>query len=213
MPAALLCLAGFQWREARLGGLELLDTTQWYTPEQAAALFGALDRLDSRARAVYAWTEVSIDMVFPVAYGLLFALLLARRLRGRTAVLPAADRGGRGGRLREPRHRVARLDLRRRPEVLDASGGGLHAAEERADPGDAGRGSRRRDSMAVDGATTRVRTCPESSAAAGARGIHRVHRDRDGWAGNVAFDLAAENPFVSQCSHAGRPKASLRDSG
>ena len=74
MLAALLCLAGFQWREARLGGLELLDTTQWYTPEQAAALFGALDRLDSRARAVYAWTEVSIDMVFPVAYGLLFAL-------------------------------------------------------------------------------------------------------------------------------------------
>ena len=69
--AALLCLSGFEWRDARLGGLELLDTRQWYTPEQAAALFGALDRLDSRARAVYAWTEVSIDMVFPVAYGLL----------------------------------------------------------------------------------------------------------------------------------------------
>ena len=76
--AALLCLAGFEWRDARLGSLELLDTRQWYTPEQAAALFGALDRLDSRARAVYAWTEVSIDMIFPVAYGLLFALLLLR---------------------------------------------------------------------------------------------------------------------------------------
>ena len=76
--AALFCLAGFQWRDARLGGLELLDTRQWYSPEQAAALFGALDRLDSRARAVYAWTEVSIDMIFPVAYGLLLALLLLR---------------------------------------------------------------------------------------------------------------------------------------
>ena len=76
--AALLCLFGFQWRDARLGGLELLDARQWYTPEQAAALFGALDRLDSRARAVYAWTEVSLDMVFPVAYGLLFALVLLR---------------------------------------------------------------------------------------------------------------------------------------
>ena len=76
--AALLCLAGFQWRDARLGGLEILDTRQWYTPEQAAALFGALDRLDPRARAVYAWTEVSIDLVFPVAYGLLFALVLLR---------------------------------------------------------------------------------------------------------------------------------------
>ena len=76
--AALLCLAAFQWRDARLGGLELLDTRQWYTPEQAAALFGALDRLDPRARAVYAWTEVSVDMVFPVAYGLLLALALLR---------------------------------------------------------------------------------------------------------------------------------------
>ena len=76
----LLCVAGFEWRDARLGGLELLDTRQWYTPEQAAALFRALDRLDPRARAVYvyAWTEVSIDLIFPVAYGLLFALLLLR---------------------------------------------------------------------------------------------------------------------------------------
>ncbi len=76
--AALLCLAAFQWRDARLGGLELLDTRQWYTPEQAAALFGALDRLDPRARAVYAWTEVSVDLLFPVVYGLLLALALLR---------------------------------------------------------------------------------------------------------------------------------------
>ena len=75
---ALLCVAAFQWRDARLGGLELLDTRQWYTPEQAVALFGALDRLDPRARAVYAWTEVSVDLVFPVAYGLLLALALLR---------------------------------------------------------------------------------------------------------------------------------------
>ena len=76
--AALFCLAAFQWRDARLGGLELLDTRQWYTPEQAAALFAALDRLDPRARVVYAWTEVSVDMVFPAAYGLLLALALLR---------------------------------------------------------------------------------------------------------------------------------------
>ena len=76
--AALLCVAAFQWRDARLGGLEVLDTRQWYTPEQAAALFGALDRLDPRARSVYAWTEVSVDLIFPVAYGLLLALALLR---------------------------------------------------------------------------------------------------------------------------------------
>ena len=61
--AVLLCLAAFQWRDARLGGLELLDVRQWYTPEQAAALFGALDRLDPRARGVYAWTEVTVDLI------------------------------------------------------------------------------------------------------------------------------------------------------
>ena len=76
--AALLCVAAFQWRDARLGGLELLDTRQWYTPDQAAALFGAIERLDPRARAVYAWSEVSVDLVFPVAYGLLLALALLR---------------------------------------------------------------------------------------------------------------------------------------
>lgn len=76
--AALLCLVAFQWRDARFGGLELLDTRQWYTPEQAARLFAALDQLDPRARAVYAWTEVSVDLVFPVAYGLLLALALLR---------------------------------------------------------------------------------------------------------------------------------------
>ena len=76
--AALVCVAAFQWRDARLGGLELLDVRQWYTPDQAAALFAALDRLDPRARAVYAWTEVSVDLVFPVAYGLLLALALLR---------------------------------------------------------------------------------------------------------------------------------------
>jgi len=75
---ALLCVAAFQWRDVRLGGLELLDTRQWYTPEQAAALFGALDRLDPRARAVYAWTEVSIDLIFPAAYGMLLAVALLR---------------------------------------------------------------------------------------------------------------------------------------
>ena len=90
--AALLCLAGFEWRDVRLNGLELLDTRQWYTPDEAADLFGALDRLDPRARAVYAWTEVSIDMIFPVAYGLLFALLLLRVFREgrRVYLLPIA---------------------------------------------------------------------------------------------------------------------------
>ena len=40
MLAALLCLPGLQWGDARLGGLQLLDTRQWHTPEQAAPCSG-----------------------------------------------------------------------------------------------------------------------------------------------------------------------------
>lgn len=76
--AMVLCQGGFCWRQAQLGGVEVLDTRQWYTPEQVVALFDALDRHDAGARAVYAWTEITLDMPFLAAYGLLFAILLLR---------------------------------------------------------------------------------------------------------------------------------------
>lgn len=76
------CVAGLAWRQARLGGLDLLDGRGWYTPGDAAALFDALDGLNAGARAFYALTALTIDMVFPVCYGLLFAVLLFRLFRG-----------------------------------------------------------------------------------------------------------------------------------
>ncbi len=76
------CVAGLVWRNARLAGLDLLDSRGWYTPAEAAALFDALDHLDTSARAVYATTALTIDMVFPVCYGMLFAVLLSRLYRG-----------------------------------------------------------------------------------------------------------------------------------
>ena len=75
-------LAGLAWRGQRLDGIELLDTRGWYTPDDVTALFGALERLDGGALAVYAITALTIDMLFPVCYGLLFALLLRRLVRG-----------------------------------------------------------------------------------------------------------------------------------
>ncbi|MYD90031.1 MAG: hypothetical protein F4Y08_06790 [Caldilineaceae bacterium SB0662_bin_9] len=74
------CVAGLAWRQERLAGLEL-DSRGWYTPEEAAALFNDLERLDANARAFYATTALTIDMVFPVCYGLLFAVLLFRLFR------------------------------------------------------------------------------------------------------------------------------------
>ena len=86
------CVAGLAWRQSRLAGLDLLDSRGWYTPEDAANLFDALDRLDASARAVYAATALTIDMVFPVSYGLLFAVLLFRLFRdgARLYLLPLA---------------------------------------------------------------------------------------------------------------------------
>ena len=78
LAGVVACVGGLAWRQDRLGGLELLDGRGWYTPAEAAALFEALDRLDANARAVYAATGLTIDTAFPVAYGLLFAILLFR---------------------------------------------------------------------------------------------------------------------------------------
>jgi len=90
LAVAAACIAGLAWRQDRLGGLELLDSRNWYTPGEAAALFEALDRLDAGARTVYAATGLTIDMAFPLAYGLLFAILLVRLFRAPFFLLPLA---------------------------------------------------------------------------------------------------------------------------
>ena len=63
------CVGGLAWRQARLAGLDLLDSRGWYTPDEAAALFDALDRLDGSARAVHATTALTIDMISPDLHG------------------------------------------------------------------------------------------------------------------------------------------------
>ena len=90
LAVAVACIAGLVWRQDRLGGLALLDSRTWYTPGEAAALFEALDRLDAGARTVYAATGLTIDMAFPLAYGLLFAILLLRLFRAPFFLLPLA---------------------------------------------------------------------------------------------------------------------------
>ncbi len=92
LVGVVACAVGLAWRQARLAGLDLLDSRGWYTPGEAAALFNALDRLDASARVVYATTALTIDMVFPASYGLLFAILLFWLFRGRVLLylLPLA---------------------------------------------------------------------------------------------------------------------------
>ena len=82
LAGVVACVAGLLWRQQRLGGLELLDSRGWYTPDEAAVLFDELDRLDANARLAYAATGLTIDLAFPVFYGLLLAILLFRLFRG-----------------------------------------------------------------------------------------------------------------------------------
>lgn len=53
------------------------DGRWWYTPGEARTY---LDALGPRGRALYAATQLSLDVVFPLLYGGLFAALLVRLL-------------------------------------------------------------------------------------------------------------------------------------
>jgi hypothetical protein len=62
-------------RDTNIGYEKLLDGRFWYSPADAAAL---LDKLGARGRRLYGATAVTLDLFFPLAYGLLFGLLLVR---------------------------------------------------------------------------------------------------------------------------------------
>ena len=88
--AVAACMVGLFQRHERLGGLELFDSRGWYMPGEATALFDALDRLDANARLVYAVTDLTMDMAFPIAYGMLFAIVLFRLSQVPLYLLPIA---------------------------------------------------------------------------------------------------------------------------
>jgi hypothetical protein len=69
------CTLGFEWRKEKLGyaNKPLDGRSKLYSPENARALF---DSIGPDGRNLYAITEVSLDLVFPFAYGLLLAVLL-----------------------------------------------------------------------------------------------------------------------------------------
>ena len=70
----VLCSGGFDWRSKRLGcENRALDARFWYSPEQACVFFNAIG---PTGRRIYAMTQVTLDLVFPLTYGTLFALLI-----------------------------------------------------------------------------------------------------------------------------------------
>ena len=93
----LLCLWGFEWRQKKLGyGNRILDGRSRYSPKDVRQFFQAIG---ADGRRLYAITELTLDVLFPLIYGSLFAALILRLYEGGVArslvlvplVLIAAD--------------------------------------------------------------------------------------------------------------------------
>jgi hypothetical protein len=69
----VVCNFGFSWRSKQLGHKEVLDVQGWYTCADAYRL---LDDLGPEGRKLYARTELTLDLVFPIVYACLFIGLI-----------------------------------------------------------------------------------------------------------------------------------------
>lgn len=79
----LLCAQGFEYRRKVLGyENQGLDSRFWYSPVEARDF---LKTIGERGRRVYAATELTLDIFFPIVYGALFAILLIRVYPPQTA--------------------------------------------------------------------------------------------------------------------------------
>lgn len=68
------CFQAFNWRTAKLGyENQILDSRFWYTPAEAQSF---LMSLGSEGRNLYALTQITLDVIFPITYGALFAALI-----------------------------------------------------------------------------------------------------------------------------------------
>ena len=70
----LACAEGFELRRKALGFENTaLDRRRWYTPVEARDF---LKNIGERGRKIYAATELTLDLLFPIVYGALFSILL-----------------------------------------------------------------------------------------------------------------------------------------
>lgn len=70
--ANLACIAAFKWRHNQLK-LEPPDAKSHYSPDE---LYEFLGGIGESGRQLYAWTQITLDVIYPVVYCLLFAVLL-----------------------------------------------------------------------------------------------------------------------------------------
>jgi hypothetical protein len=81
--AFVICSFGFQIEAQVLGyDNKIPDARFWYTPAEIRDLY---EHMGEHGRNVYAATAMTLDVVFPLAYGGLFAALLAHVYSRHTA--------------------------------------------------------------------------------------------------------------------------------
>jgi hypothetical protein len=74
--AFIVCFQLFDWRRQKLGSeTKVLDASFWYNPSDAKQFF---EKIGEKGRTLYASTELSVDFVFPLVYGTLFAIFIVR---------------------------------------------------------------------------------------------------------------------------------------
>lgn len=73
--AAFICVTLFVNRRQALAPHSIPDGRLWYGPAELAAMLGAFT---DPQRALYARSEVTVDLLFPLCYGVLLGIWLAR---------------------------------------------------------------------------------------------------------------------------------------
>lgn len=70
----IICAQGFEWRRKQLGYENPgLDSRGWYSPLEVRDF---LHNIKEEGRRIYYRTELSLDLLFPLVYGALFASLI-----------------------------------------------------------------------------------------------------------------------------------------
>lgn len=70
----LICVQGFEWRRKQLGYENPgLDSRGWYSSVEVRDF---LRNIKEEGRRIYYTTELSLDLLFPLVYGALFASLI-----------------------------------------------------------------------------------------------------------------------------------------
>lgn len=69
----LVLAQGFKWRNEELNVEKTFDGRYWYTPTDATEL---LAKMGDKGRGLYVATQLTLDVVFPVVYGTMFAVLI-----------------------------------------------------------------------------------------------------------------------------------------